>query len=388
MHIMPPPPTCGSPCIEINLDHVIHNLSQIRTMVRPSAGIIAVVKDNAYGCGSVMISRVLEANNVRFFAVSKACEARILREEGITSPILVLGPASSDELEWGSGANIHFSLNDLEDWSVWKTLEIPLRFQVNVNTGMNRLGIAPEEAETILADLPDHASMTCEGIYTHCARADDPDSAPTESQLERFRNVLQAFDSKGLHPSVIHFANSATVMRYPNIHCTMVRPGIALYGCRPDPAQEFPLSLKPVLSLKARVIKLNRVSAGTAVSYGGTYVTSSDTTIATIDLGYGQGFSRRLGNRGSVLIRGRRFAIAGRVTMGYFMVDAGKDPLIAVGDEVIALGSQGADCITPDEMAVLCDTIGYEILCSMSSTIERRYILNGQVIRQDPCRPF
>ncbi len=376
------------PCIEINLDHVVHNLSRIRTLLPPAVGIIAVVKDNAYGCGSVMISRVLEAHDVRFFAVSKTCEAKKLREGGIASPILVLGPASAEELRYGAGAEIRFTLNDPGDLAAWKALDIPIRCHVKVDTGMGRLGILPEETEALATELLNHAQVTCEGVYTHCARADDPDSGPTDLQRERFRDILRKFALKGLNPAVIHYANSATLMLHPFDRSTMVRPGIALYGCKPDPAQHFPLDLKPVLSLKARVLKIKRVPAGTPVSYGARYVTGCDTTIATIGLGYGQGLPRQLGNKGFVLIRGRRYLIAGRVTMDFIMVDSGPDPDIGVGDEVVAMGEQGDECITPDELARLCGTIGYEILCSMNRTIDRRYILNGNVLLHEPCKPF
>jgi alanine racemase len=388
MHVTQPTPPHDTPSIEINLDNVVHNLSQIRAMLPPEVGIIAVVKDNAYGCGSVMVSRVLEAHTVRFFAVARTCEARILREGGIASPILVLGPASLEELTWGAGADICFSLNDVSDWSAWTSLTIPVRFHINVDTGMGRLGILPQETKALAVELKDHEQLKCDGLYTHCAKADDADSAPTALQRKSFMKALHEFQAQGLNPSVIHYANSAAAMRHPLDPSTMVRPGIALYGCKPDPAQDFPLDLKPVLSLKARVIKIKRVPAGTAISYGGTYLTASDTTVATIGLGYGHGLPRQLGNNGSVLIRGRRYPIAGRVTMDYIMVDSGPDPVITVGDEVIAIGSQGDECISPDELALQCKTIAYEILCAMNRTIDRHYILNGREILHEPCRPF
>ena len=168
----------------------------------------------------------------------------------------------------------------------------------------------------------------------------------------------------------------------------MVRPGIALYGCKPDPGQDFALDLKPVLSLKSHVVKMKRVAAGTPISYGSTYVTSMETTIATIAMGYGQGLPRLLSNRGNVLIRGRRYRIAGRVTMDFIMIDAGANPDMSVGDEAVALGSQGTENIHPDDVALLCNTIGYELLCNISSTIDRFYVLDGKIIHHEPNRPF
>jgi alanine racemase len=168
----------------------------------------------------------------------------------------------------------------------------------------------------------------------------------------------------------------------------MIRPGIVLYGCKPNPVQEITLDLKPVLALKARIVKLKQVPALTPVSYGGTYVTTRKTTIATIALGYGQGLPRRLSNKGHVLINGRKYGIAGRVTMDYIMADVGCIPEMAVGDEVVAIGCQGTECITPDEVAAACDTIGYEILCAVSPLIDRLYILNGDVIHHEPARAY
>ena len=154
------------------------------------------------------------------------------------------------------------------------------------------------------------------------------------------------------------------------------------------PRQNFALDLKPVLSLKTRVVKMKRVTAGTPISYGSTYVTPTETMIATIALGYGQGLPRQLSNRGSVLIRGRRYRIAGRVTMDFIMVDAGTNPDMSVGDEVVAIGSQGTESIHPDDIALLCNTIGYEILCNISSTIDRLYVLDGKILHHEPMRPF
>jgi alanine racemase len=253
---------------------------------------------------------------------------------------------------------------------------------------MSRLGLLPEETRAFITELQAPANLSCEGVYTHFAKADDLDSGSIDLQMTSFRKVLDDFNANGVQLSEIHYANSAAIMRHRMERCTMVRPGIALYGCKPNPAQDFPLDLKPVLCMKGRVLKMKRVTAGVAVSYGGTYVTASDTTIATIGLGYGQGLPRQLGNKGAVLIRGRRFGIVGRVTMDYIMVDAGADPHFSVGDEVVAIGNQGNESIHPDEIALLCNTIAYEILCSINSSIDRQYILNGKVIHHEPCKPF
>jgi alanine racemase len=182
----------------------------------------------------------------------------------------------------------------------------------------------------------------------------------------------------------VHFANSAWIMRSPDLAgSTFVRPGIALYGCKPDPGQAFPLDLLPVVSLKSRIVKIKKVPAGTPVSYGGRYVTAAETVIATIALGYGDGIPRSLGNRGEVLIRGKRFRIAGTVTMDYIMVDAGPAPSMNVGDEAVAMGSQGSESISPDDVALLDDTIAYEILCGLSASLDRIYVSGGKIVGRE-----
>ncbi len=377
------------PHIEVSLDNVLHNLNQIRSVLPSPLQIMAVVKDNAYGCGGVMVSRVLEAHGVGYFAVSRACEARLLREGGLRSPILVLGPACADDVRWGAKADIRFSLNDLDEVAVWKGLNATVRFHVNIDTGMGRMGLLPHEVVALARVLPDCPKLIFEGVFTHCANATDPDSsAAIGRQTASFKKALDLLNAHGLCGYHVHYANSAAAMLHPLEQCTMIRPGIALYGCKPDPASSTPLDLRPVLTLKAAVVKIKKVASGTAISYGSTYRTKTATTIATIGLGYGQGLPRQLSNKGMVLMRGRRYTIAGRVTMDYIMVDAGAQSDIAVGDEVVAIGSQGSEIISPDDIALACNTISYEILCSINSRIDRYYILNNTITRHEPCRPF
>jgi alanine racemase len=373
------------PHIAIDLDNVIHNLREIRRFAPPPKGIMAVVKDCAYGCGSVMIAKTFEQNGVSHLAVATIDEARALREAGVTLPILVFGTSTAGDLDWVFSNNIICSLNDLSDIACWKASGKALRFHCALDTGMGRLGILPHEAGQVIEALKNAPALTCDGIYTHCAQADEPGTARVSQQLKRFRDVFNLFIQNGIRPRHIHYANSAALLRFPlEPVCTLVRPGIALYGCRPDPAQDFGISLKPVASLKSHVVKIKRVPGGTPVSYGGRYVTQNDTQIATIPVGYGQGLPRVLGNKGSVLIRGRRYAIAGTVTMDYIMVDTGSVTDVTVGDEVVAVGCQGSDCITADDVGLLTGTIGYEILCGLGPRLDRYYYLDGKVVHHLP----
>lgn len=371
------------PFIEISLDNCVRNFHRIRERVPDGCPMIPVVKDAAYGCGARRIARELEKEGAGLFAVARMHEARDLRETGITAPVLVLGECTEEEIRWASAHTVHCTLNDTASIAAWRSLGCPVHYHINVDTGMGRLGIMESEAVEAADRLAATPTLVCEGVFTHYASADVPGTDTVQRQLERFSRVLDTFRAKGLKPRYVHSPNSAAVFRFPLPTSHLVRPGIALYGCRPDPAQDFGIPLEPVVRLVSRVLKVKRVPAGTPVSYGGTYTTPADTHIVTIDLGYAHGYPRTLGNRGSLLIRGRRYPIAGRVTMDYLMIDAGPQTDIEPGDEVVAAGAQGEECITIDEIARQCGTIGYEILCGLSARIDRHYYRNGTMVGRE-----
>jgi len=374
-----------SPYVEISLDNLLHNLAQIRSKLPRGVDVAAVVKDCSYGCGSVLIAQTLErSGGVKFFAVARACEALALKKSGVNSPVLVLGFASEEEIRFGADNGTIFALNDLSDIDRWKSCGVNIRFHVNIDTGMSRVGLLPSEVGALIDAVKSTPNISMDGVFTHMACADEPDTLTVGRQLERFTKCIDTLRQAGINPPHIHYGNSPTAIRFPLNNCTLVRPGISLYGCKPDPAQEFDVDLKSVASLVSRVVKMKKVPAGTAVSYCGNYVTSCETWIATIPLGYAHGLPRFLSSKGDVLIRGRRYRIAGNVTMDYIMVDAGVDPVIDVGDEVVAIGSQGGETITPDDIAVIGKTIGYEIICNLGTAIDRFYTLGGKIIHHDP----
>jgi len=376
------------PSIEISLDNLLHNLAEVRSRLPKETAVLAVVKDNAYGCGSRVIAQTLERKGgIDFFAVSSPAEAFYLRKNGLKSPVLVLGPASKAEVINGSGNGVVFTLNDIADIDLWKSAGVPVRFHCNIDTRMHRMGILPAEVPALASAVAGEDNLLLEGAFTHLANADEPGTATAGEQISRFNAALSLLKERGLTPRHVHYANSAWVMRSPNLAgATLARPGIALYGCRPDPKQAFPLDLRPVLSLKSRVVKMKKVPANIPVSYGGHYVTSAETVIATIALGYGHGLPRSLGNRGDVLIRGRRWRIAGTVTMDYLMVDAGPSPSLHVGDEAVAIGVQENERISPDDVALLDNTIGYEVMCRLSASIDRIYISGGKIAAREKGR--
>jgi len=376
-----------SPWIEVYLDNLVRNAEAVR---RAAGGtpLLVVVKDNAYGLGAVPVAQSLEKAGAGFFAVANCSEARSLRDGGIAAPVLVLGECDSDDLCWGATQNVRFALNDLADLDRWATPGCPVTCHCLIDTGMHRMGILPDEVPELLRRLPRLPAISIEGVFTHYASADVPNADTVDRQKRIFREHIARFAAAGIAPLHIHFSNSAGILRFPDPGCTLVRPGIALYGCKPDPVQDFGVALDPVVALKARVAKMKRVPAGTPVSYHARYITRHETCIATIPIGYAHGLPRACTNAGEVLINGRRYRIAGTVTMDYIMVDAGPSPLFGVDDEAAALGPQANDCIRVDDVAAQAHTIGYEILCGLSPLIDRRYYENGTCVLHLPTRPF
>ncbi len=378
------------PTVEISLDNLLHNLGSLRTLLPRGADIMAVVKDNAYGCGSRMVALTLEREgNVRFFAVARPAEAFYLRDSGVKSPILVLGSATIEEIRQGHYRGVTFTLNDLADIAVWKGAGVPVRFHCNIDTRMHRLGLMPGEIGAAADAVKRSPSLSLLGAFTHLANADEPGTPTVADQLKTFFEGVAAFRRSGLDVATVHCANSAGLIRYGLPEgCTLARPGIALYGCAPDPARKFSLDIREIASLTCRVVKIKTVPPHTPVSYGGTFTTDHATVIATVALGYGNGYPRSLGNRGALLIGGRRLPIVGRVTMDYCMVDAGDGSGIAPGDEAIAIGSQGSERITADEIALQTGTIGYEILCNLSQSLDRVYLRDNNRVAEEKGRIF
>jgi len=374
-----------SPYVEISLDNLLHNITQIRRILPREVGIIAVVKDSSYGCGSLLIAKTFErSGNVAFFAVARPIEAIALRESGISLPILVLGMATEDELCYGADHDIAFALNDLSEVDRWESYGVSVNFHLGIETGMSRMGLLPHEIDILVNKLNTARNIRIGGAFTHMANADEPNTQTVTRQLEKFRSGIDKLRNGGHPPAHVHYGNTATFLRFPLSGCTLARPGIALYGCKPDPAQGFDIDLRQVASLISHVVKMKKLPGGTPVSYGGNYVTPADTWIATIPLGYAYGLPRYLNGKGFVLIGGKRYRIAGNVTMDYIMVDAGANPSISVGDEVAAIGSQGGESITPDDIAVIGNTIGYEVLCNLGTTIDRFYTQGGKVVHHEP----
>lgn len=338
---------------------------------------MAVVKANAYGHGAIETSRTLIQHGVTRLAVFSTDEGTALRQAGIMVPIVVLGPVFQEQFD----DLVHHHLTPVvSDPSVLTGLSqaAALRetihpIHLKIETGMGRLGLTQNELASLISAHRFPPCLRLEGLMTHLADADGSDSDATEEQIRRFQNALKVVLEGGFQVPLVHVSNSCGAVRFPSAHFSLVRPGIMLYGYHTFPGSVEAPDLRPVLSLKTRIAQLRTIQPGETVSYNRTFTARRPTRIAVLPIGYASGLSRRLSNRGSVLIRGQRAPITGLVCMDMVMVDVTEIPGTAVGDDVILIGRQGDDEITASEVAKWTDTIPYEVLCAISPQIPRLY---------------
>jgi len=362
---------------EVNLINIENNIREIKEIVSPSTKIMAVVKADGYGHGAVEVSKAALRAGVEYLSVATLKEAMELREAGIGSPVLIL----SESIQDGTGKVIDLDISQtVYTYKLAESLSKEAkkknkkaRIHVKIDTGMGRVGVSPKDAVALIKKISALDNMIIEGIFTHFSKAENVEDDFTRRQFKAFKEVLSHVETNGFKIPIKHSANSAAALFYPETHLDMIRIGLSIYGLYPQGNPSRPINLKPALSFKTKVMYLKTVPAGTPLSYGGTYVTNKETTIATLPVGYADGLSRRLSNRGSVLIGGKRFPIVGNVCMDLTLVDAGDAP-IKLGDEVVLIGSQGSEEITADEIAELENTINYEVVCGIGKRVPRVYI--------------
>jgi alanine racemase len=372
---------------EINLTAIAHNVRELRRITRSDAELMIAVKANGYGHGAVQIARTVIQNGADALAVARVEEGLELRKAGIGAPVLILGytPAQwADALLAEQLVPTVFSLQNAQELSTASaSTNQRISVHIKIDTGMGRQGIQynalrvedqGDAAREILAisSLP---GLSIKGLYTHFATADHADKTYADKQFRRFLALTDALKSSNMRLPLLHAANSGAIIDMPQTHLDLVRAGISVYGLYPS--QEVDLNciaLQPALALKAKITQLKHVPAGTKISYGCTYLTPKPTTIATIPVGYGDGYNRRLSNRGQVLVRGKRAPIVGRVCMDLSMVDVGHVNDVAVGDEVVLIGRQGEEMISADEVADMLDTINYEVVTALAARVPRIYI--------------
>jgi alanine racemase len=355
--------------LEIDLAALRHNFSQAKQRLMPGTKILGVVKSDAYGHGMVPVARELALCGIDFLAVSKFWEALELRAAGIDLPVLALLGIEPDEAEEAIRLDIRPVVYRLDHARLLSEAARrqgqPVRVHVKVDTGMGRLGVPCAEAIPFLDALTALPGIEIEGILSHFAGADEADKTHCESQLCRFRDTLTGLAERGRHPAYAHISNSAGLIDLRDAHFQLVRPGIMLYGSQPSHEVHYPANLKPVMSFKAKVLQVKDVQAGQSIGYGRTYVTSGPSRIATLPVGYDDGYPRILSSRGQVLIGGKRAQVVGRVSMNMITVDVTDIPGVKEDDEAVLLGRQGDEMITGDELADLCNTINYEIYCNI-----------------------
>jgi alanine racemase len=304
-------------------------------------------------------------------------EGIALRDAGLSAPVLIMGATFPTAWEEGVAYGLTPMLYDPEQAAAIAehlgSHQCPYPVHVKVETGMGRLGIAPEQVLPLLQTTLFEKRLKVEGLLTHLSDADREDSDFTRHQLECFRAVVSQVRAAGMNVPLVHAANSAAILRHPDSQFTAVRPGIMLYGYQTGPASQEARALKPVLGLSTKVAQVRTVGPGESVSYNRTFVAARSSRVAVLPVGYADGYSRAFSNRGTMLIQGRRVPVVGRVCMDMTMVDVTAVPAVQSGDEVVLMGSQGGECITADELASTLGTIPYEVLCAIGARVPRVY---------------
>ncbi|HWS78888.1 MAG TPA: alanine racemase [Thermomonas sp.] len=361
--------------IRIDLDALSHNLDAIRTHVR--VPVMGIVKANAYGHGLVPVARHLEARGVDQLGVAFVEEGIALRQAGIVAPILVLGGIFGPQVGLFIRHDLQVTVSSLDKLrqveAAAQALGRKATIHLKIDTGMERIGVHSYSAKAFIEAAVASKWCVLRGIYSHLACADDPESPMTLQQVERLLEACAHIERLGAPMPLRHLANSGGVLHFPQTWLDMVRPGILLYGVLPDPASLPAIGVRPALSLVSQVVYFKVVRAGSSVSYGATWTASRDTRVATIPIGYGDGFPRALSSRGQVLIRGQRHPLVGRVCMDQFMVDLGPAGTAFNEDEVVLIGRQGDHAISAEDLAQLAGTIPYEILTGLNERIPREY---------------
>lgn len=372
---------------EIDLDAILHNMEAMHQCVSEHTRLMAVIKADGYGHGAVEIAEAIDGLPYVFgYAVATVEEGLILRNHGIEKPILILGYVFPEQYHDMIRARIRptvFTSDMAERLSVMAgRLEVECPIHFAVDTGMSRIGYqATEEAAEEMARIASLPHIVVEGIFTHFARADEADKTSTYRQLDLFRQMIGRLKERGVTIPIHHCANSAAIVDLPETNMDLVRAGITMYGLWPSPeVDKSRIDLKPALSLVTHVAYVKELPAGREISYGGTYTTSKKQRIATIPVGYADGYARGLSNRADVLIHGRRAPICGRVCMDQFMVDVTDIPQTATGDKVTLIGKDGEEQITMEELGALSDRFNYEFVCDLGKRIPRVYLQNGRVI--------
>jgi len=366
---------------EINLQAIRTNIRKIRGMVGPARKIMPLVKSNAYGHGAVPVARAIE-QEVDALGVAFVYEGIELREAGIRCPILVLGGSREDCLELAIENDLTLAVRDSACASIISRSAgrqcLTAKVHVEIDTGMGRLGVPWQEAVSEISLIGELPNIELEGIFSHFATSDVNQDAYTFLQLSRFEAVLAELDRRNIHIPIRHMANSAAILQYPQSWFDLVRPGLIVYGLYPAKHLEHVIPLQFPLTIKTQVMQIHQRMEGESVSYGRTFICQEQKRIASIPVGYADGFSRVLSNRADVLVKGQSARVVGTICMDMCLIDVTHIPGVEAADEVILLGGEERGRLMLEKLADLSGTISYEILCSFGRRAERVYLDNGR----------
>jgi len=363
--------------IEIDTDALKHNIREIKAKVGKCT-IMAVVKADAYGHGAVECAKIFLKNGAEYLAVGMAHEALELRQGGITAPILILGWTPEDCYDFILEEDITIAIYDIKEAeklnSKAKEKNKKAKVHIKFDTGMSRIGLMANEAglkeAQAIYQLP---NLECEGIFSHFSKADEADKNYANQQLERFRQIIKDLEQSGCMFTYRHMANSAAIMELPQAYFNMVRPGIILYGLYPsDEVKKENLDLKAAMRVMAKISRVEQINEGTLVGYGGSFIAERPTKVATVAVGYADGYSRQFSNKGAVLFKGEKIPIIGKVCMDQFMLDATNSDL-KKGDSV-TLMEPNSDAVSADALAKILGTISYEVVCLFALRLKREYV--------------
>lgn len=369
----------------VDLDAIRQNMEAMKANIAKGTMICGVVKSDGYGHGSVPVAKAVE-DLVWGYAVAAVEEGWVLRDHHITKPILVLGYVPEEEFESLVEQEIRYTVSE------WKEVEILSKIaqklgknayvHIKMDTGMGRIGLrSAEEILTLAQKIENLPNIVIEGIFTHMATADMADKTKAKEQIQMFKEMLQLLENNGIYIPIRHCSNSAGIIDLKEANIDMVRAGIALYGLYPsEEVNKENVCLIPALELKSIVSYLKTVPKGSPIGYGATFVTQKETKVATVSIGYGDGYPRALSNKGYALVRGKKAPIIGRICMDQFMMDVSDIPEIQQGDTVTLIGKDQNEQITVEELAELAGTFNYEFVCDLGKRIPRVYISGGKIV--------
>lgn len=369
--------------LEVDLDAIAHNVRIIKQVVGKNTQIIAVVKANAYGHGAVEVSETLLENGVTMLGVGVIEEGIVLREAGIKAPILICGLTMNDQIEPLVMYNLTATVCQLKTIQILSRIASKnkkrARVHIKIDTGMGRLGIPTTDTLNFVKKISQMKNIEIEGIFTHFVAANEEDGNYTRRQFEKYEKALLELERERINIPLKHVANSAAILNSPSFHLNAVRPGIIIYGLFPWPETKRTVQLRPAAEFKTKIVFLKEVPAGKSIGYGRTYTTTKPTRIATLPVGYADGYSWLLSNNGEVLVRGERAPIIGKICMDLCMIDVTHIGGVQIGDEVVLWGKQGSRMVSVQEIAQRTGNIVYEVICMVDKErVPKVFIKNGR----------